>query len=505
MQQELAAALRKLKKLQDKHNGVVESRDLSARYRKLLVDTGFLRPVMKGWYVCANPGDSDGDSTAWYASYWAFLSGYLGKRFGKRYCLNPEASLLLQTGNTVIPQQVVVVTKQGGSSVLKLPSETSLLLYEDENKVPKNRVESRGLQVYPVPEALAQVPASFFRNHPRDAQIALSLVRDPSELLSVLLSSSSMPAAAGRLAGALRFVKRPDEADRIVNTMNSAHQQVRETNPFAIDSPSISISRERSPYVLRLDAMWHAWRDEVIRAFPAEPGIAASAKQYLAQVQERYKADAYNSLSIEGYQVTEELIERVAKGRWNPDRNPEDKKDRDTLAARGYYQGFLLVKETLRKVLAGNNAGAVVQKDHHNWYSALFSPAVTAGIVTASQLAGYRTGPVYIRNSMHTPLPRAALLDAIEKLFSLLAAEPSAAVRAVLGHHLFVFIHPYFDGNGRIGRFLLNVMLASGGYPWTVVRMKRRRAYMSALEDASVRERIEPLVAFLAEEMQAPS
>ena len=90
-----------LKKLQDKHSGVVETRDIPDDSRSLLVSTGFLRPVSKGWYVCSNPKDSSGDSTAWYASFWPFLSGYLRKRFGKRYCLNAEASLLLQTGGTV--------------------------------------------------------------------------------------------------------------------------------------------------------------------------------------------------------------------------------------------------------------------------------------------------------------------------------------------------------------------------------------------------------------------
>jgi Fic family protein len=36
-------------------------------------------------------------------------------------------------------------------------------------------------------------------------------------------------------------------------------------------------------------------------------------------------------------------------------------------------------------------------------------------------------------------------------------------VRAVLGHQLFGYIHPYPDGNGRMARFLMNVLLASGG------------------------------------------
>lgn len=46
-------------------------------------------------------------------------------------------------------------------------------------------------------------------------------------------------------------------------------------------------------------------------------------------------------------------------------------------------------------------------------------------------------------------------------LFDLLKNESHPAVRAVLGHFFFVFIHPYMDGNGRMGRFILNDMLAS--------------------------------------------
>jgi Fic family protein len=37
-------------------------------------------------------------------------------------------------------------------------------------------------------------------------------------------------------------------------------------------------------------------------------------------------------------------------------------------------------------------------------------------------------------------------------------------VRAALGHFLFVYIHPYMDGNGRLARFLMNLMLVDAGY-----------------------------------------
>jgi hypothetical protein len=504
----LLAALKTLKRLQEKHHGVVETSDFKDdAQRAVLVATGFLRPVMKGWYICSSPSDDDGDSTAWYTSFWAFVSGYLGKRFGKRYCLNPEASLLLHTGNTTVPRQVTCVTVDSGTSKVDLPFETSLLVYPDKKRVPRARVEVRGLQVWPVAEALCLAGPSFFVNNPREAEIALATIRHASELLPTLLAGDKMVSAAARLAAAFEFVQRHDEAGLIRKAFSKFGITLKSANPFELAEPTLALGKERSPYVLRLRSMWAGWRQDVIDAFPPAPGLEKQGAGYLAQVDERYVSDAYNSLSIEGYRVTDELIERVARGDWNPDREPEHDKTRDALAARGYYQAFLAVKRSIGKVLAQDNAGLVVKRDHHDWYAELFGPSVTAGIVEPSQLAGYRRGPVFIRHSMHTPLPSEAILDALEALWDMIEAEPEACVRAVLGHHLFVFIHPYHDGNGRIGRFLMNTLLASGGYPWTVIRMSRRGEYMKALEAASVKGQITPLAAFIAQEMRegAPS
>jgi Fic family protein len=56
----------------------------------------------------------------------------------------------------------------------------------------------------------------------------------------------------------------------------------------------------------------------------------------------------------------------------------------------------------------------------------------------------------------------------------------------------------HMDGNGRIGRFLMNLMMASGGYPWTVIPVGDRKIYMEALEKASVGEDIVPFGDFLS-------
>ena len=112
--------------------------------------------------------------------------------------------------------------------------------------------------------------------------------------------------------------------------------------------------------------------------------------------------------------------------------------------------------------------------------------------------AGYRNNQVYIARSRHIPINKEALPEAMQVFFELLEKEENAGVRAVLGHFIFVYIHPYMDGNGRIGRFLMNAMLASGGFPWTVIPVQERDAYMKALESASVQQEIKPFAEFMA-------
>jgi len=248
--------------------------------------------------------------------------------------------------------------------------------------------------------------------------------------------------------------------------------------------------------------MWKQMRNVVIKYFPDAPDEVLGVEDYLKQVQENYTSDAYHSLSIEGYRVTRELIEKVAKGGWDPKQNEEDKQQNDAMAARGYYQAFQVVKNSIRSILEDQNSGEVVDNDHGNWYRELFAPSVAAGLAKASDLAGYRNGPVHIKGAMHTPPRHEAVRDTMPVLFDLLKEEPEASVRVILGHFIFVYIHPYFDGNGRMARFLMNVMLASGNYPWTVIKLDTREQYMSALEKASVDGDIADFAKFIGEQVR---
>src|SRR5699024_10412186 len=115
------------------------------------------------------------------------------------------------------------------------------------------------------------------------------------------------------------------------------------------------------------------------------------------KVEAVYVTDAYHSLSIEGYVVTPELIERVRSGAWNFEGSDADNETKNALAARGYWQAYQSVLKSLDNILEGQNPGQVAYDDHNDWYGELFAPSVTAGLLKPGDLSGYRNGQVYIR------------------------------------------------------------------------------------------------------------
>jgi fido (protein-threonine AMPylation protein) len=494
----LAASLAILKALQDQGRVALRASDMTRTHRERLVKAGFLREVMKGWYVPSRPDEPAGESTSWYASFWAFCGSYLESRFGDDWSVSPEQSICLHTGNWMVPRQLLVRSARGNNKPTGLLHETSI--FDVRLNVPPvtDREVRNGVRLYKLPAALIACSRAQFAARPIDMRAALAMVEDASVLLGRLLEGGHST-VAGRLVGAFRNVGRDRMADDIRAAMEAAGYTVQENDPFEDQSLVAFGARETSPYVNRMRMDWARMREDVRGAFPPAPGLPSSPAAYLKQVEEIYVNDAYNSLSIEGYRVSAALIEKVRSGNWNPDANKTDQEDRDALAARGYWQAFQAVEKSIRKVLAGENAGQVADRDHAAWYRELFGPSVTAGLLRAADLAGYRNGPVYIRRSLYTPPPVEAVRELMPALFELLRQEPESAVRVVLGHFMFVYIHPYLDGNGRMGRFLMNVMLASGGYPWTVVSLERRADYMAALERASVDGDIRPFAGFLAE------
>ena len=83
-------------------------------------------------------------------------------------------------------------------------------------------------------------------------------------------------------------------------------------------------------------------------------------------------------------------------------------------------------------------------------------------------------------------------------------------VVAAFFHHAFESVHPFRDGNGRVGRLLMNYMLKRSGYPMIDIKHADRRRYYDALQSGDrgdFRPLVEMMMGYVLEEAKliAPS
>jgi Fic family protein len=100
--------------------------------------------------------------------------------------------------------------------------------------------------------------------------------------------------------------------------------------------------------------------------------------------------------------------------------------------------------------------------------------------------AGYKKIPNFITGSdLETTLPE-NVYSAITNLIKFYEENKEkihpVELSAIL-HGKFEEIHPFDDGNGRVGRFLINVILMKNKYPPLIIRKTQRIAYLKALEN----------------------
>lgn len=107
------------------------------------------------------------------------------------------------------------------------------------------------------------------------------------------------------------------------------------------------------------------------------------------------------------------------------------------------------------------------------------------------------TGEIhYYATPEDVPILMRQLVDWYNKAQQDEAIHPS--VLAAFFHHRFVAIHPFDDGNGRLGRILMNLILMKRGYPPAIIKLKERTDYYAALNQADKNE-YQALIEFVAE------
>ena len=208
-------------------------------------------------------------------------------------------------------------------------------------------------------------------------------------------------------------------------------------------------------------------------------------REVLAVARAAKREDTYHSTTIEGYRVSREEVEAVLSGKATRAGRTAEEVER-LVALKGYAVAF---DKTLDLLLERTGRVALSEELIHDLYAALWWPSIDAGIVAATELRSWRSRPGFIRGSLHVP-PGPEKVPGLMALYCRLVNDLEAppVIRAAMAHWAFETIHPYPDGNGRLGRLLMNLTLGAEGQPWVTIVAEDRTEYFAALQRAQVNE-----------------
>ncbi|MBU3923506.1 MAG: Fic family protein [Nanoarchaeota archaeon] len=187
--------------------------------------------------------------------------------------------------------------------------------------------------------------------------------------------------------------------------------------------------------------------------------LPPSAKQ--REIEELAINFTYNTNAIEGSTITEEEARIIIQDGISPNKPIREVKETEHHSKS--FQDILKNKEKISNKLL------------LEWHKNIFNE-------TKPDIAGvFRTYLVRVGNYI-APEPKdikslmTSLIKSIENK-KINTVELSAKI-----HYRFEKIHPFGDGNGRIGRLLMNHILWHSGYPILIIEYKKRKSYYKALQ-----------------------
>jgi len=205
----------------------------------------------------------------------------------------------------------------------------------------------------------------------------------------------------------------------------------------------------------------------------------------LSQIQDYYKIGlTYSSNALEGN--TLDLVE--TKVVLEDGLTIGGKPMKDHLEALGHAEAY---KELLIVAQGDTIMEENIKKFHHLFYNK----------IDEANAGQYRKKQVIITGS-DVEFPKPSELDSLMKDFvkriPLLKQDLHPVEYAAMVHIIFVNIHPFIDGNGRVARLLMNLALLQAGYNTTIIPPIVRSDYIRALQKSN-HDIYPPFVNFVSE------
>lgn len=213
-----------------------------------------------------------------------------------------------------------------------------------------------------------------------------------------------------------------------------------------------------------------------------KPALAPDAAE---AYQERFLYDSiYNSNAIEGNELTREEVERIL----TQNEVVVGKLLSDHVAVLGCRDATILGQNYVQKNTRITEHE--IKKLHHTM------------LIERQGVSGeYRNYNLMIHG--HRPTSYEKVPYKMVQLCDSRPSEDKHPIENIAFFHLRLEkIHPFEDGNGRIGRIILNIMLEQLGYPAVIVKLEEKQRYYEALaayDGLDGNPRVNPMQIFLAE------
>jgi Fic family protein len=197
----------------------------------------------------------------------------------------------------------------------------------------------------------------------------------------------------------------------------------------------------------------------------------------------------YNTNAIEGSTITQnEVLEILEKGKW-----PFNKPKGEISEAYGVMRAIKYIRKTRAHISLKliRDLHKTIFENSRSFAGKLREKGVEVGI---------RDG---LGNIIHLGAPAARvvpLLNELVKWYNKNKKKLPAIVLAVVMHNQFEYIHPFEDGNGRVGRLLLNNILLKHKLPPVNISMKNRKRYYETLREFQKTGNIKPSIVLVLKE-----
>lgn len=197
----------------------------------------------------------------------------------------------------------------------------------------------------------------------------------------------------------------------------------------------------------------------------------------------------YSTNAIEGSELSQRQVNGILeKGKW-----PKDKSKEDISEAYGVMEAIKLIRKTKEHISLDliRKIHEIVFRNSKPFAGSLRQKGIEVVVRDGSG------------NIVHQGAPSekvAYLLKELVNWYNKYKNKYPPILLASVAHNQFENIHPFQDGNGRVGRILMNNVLIKHRLPPVNIDFRKRKKYYAALQEYENNHNIRPTIELLLEE-----